>query len=312
MSRKYFSLSLVLCAAALGLLTPTTGWSQDIRLVNRGLDSGRLAFTLVRGKQQDIYILDFAEGTIRPLIATDAKESQPAWDPSGKQVAYSSDTGGNRKLYLIDDDGTNVKQITSGSGQDEHPSWSPDGTQLVFQSTRFGDASDLFLVARGGGDATPLVVDKKRNISPVWSPTGKEISFATNAYWPGWDVLAYDIEKAQPKLLSHGYRSFKDPAWRPDAAALAVAYGNGTDIDIWEVDRDSQRSKQLIWRKGRSADPEWAVGGKYLFFTNEVHIGGKDFHIFLYDVTTGTTTQITKGPAFVRDLSWTDTNGVRE
>lgn len=282
--------------------------ASDIELVNRGLESGRLAFTLVRGKQEDIYVLDFAVGAIAPLIATDAKEAQPAWAPSGAKLAFSSDKSGTRKLYLIDDDGSNLVQVTSGSGDDEHPDWSPDGMRLIFQTTRFGSASDIFVINGDGTEEAPLVVDKHKNITPVWSPSGNEIAFATNAYWPGWDLLVFNLDSKQPKLLTHGYRSFKDPAWSPDAATVAAAYGNGVDIDIWTVSRGTQKPKQLVWHKGRSSDPVWAVGGRYLLFTNEIHIGMRDFHVFLFDATTGTNTQITKGLGFVRDLAWTDTN----
>ena len=301
--------SLLLFCACLVVAAPLSAIASDIVLVNRGLDSGRLAFTLVRGEQEDVYVLNFADGTISALVASGAKESQPAWAPSGKRIAYSSNKSGSRKIYLSSDDGSGSIQLTSGEGDDEHPSWSPDETMVVFQTTRFGPASDIFMISINGTGEQPLVVDKHENVTPTWSPSGRDICFSTNAYWPGWDLLTYNLEAKHSTLLSHGERSFKDPAWSPDAASIAVAHGNGVEIDIWTVTASTHKAEHLIWQKGRSANPVWAAGGRYILFTNELHVGMKDYHVFLYDISTGTTTQITKGLGYVRDLSWTDTNG---
>lgn len=306
MSRAFYRHTVRLAFVLAALLASTSKADSEVELLNRGLESGRLAFTLERGKREDIYVINFADKSVTALVSSDAAERQPAWSPSGEHLAYSSDAGGVRNIYICSADGSGTRKLTSGPGADEYPTWSPDGNKLAFQSTKYGSGADIFIINRDGSSESPLIVGKEKTVTPAWSPTGKEISYASDGFWPGWDILSYDLESNEPKLLSHGYRSFRRPAWRPDGAAIATAYGNGVDIEIWEIDRGSQRAKQLVWNKGRSGDPVWAAGGNYLFFVNEVHAGAGDYQVFMFDNSTGTTTQITKARGVVRDLSWTD------
>ncbi len=77
--------------------------------------------------------------TVRLTAATQptqrCHESQIAWSPDSKSVAFFSDCakpGGQSDLYLAKLDGTSARQLTELKGFVNAPAFSPDGTQIAF------------------------------------------------------------------------------------------------------------------------------------------------------------------------------------
>ncbi|HHY97611.1 MAG TPA: hypothetical protein GX509_02595 [Firmicutes bacterium] len=50
-------------------------------------------------------------------------EADPAWSPSGKYIAYSSDKGGTSHIYIMPAQGGEPVQLTSGTHNDRSPAW---------------------------------------------------------------------------------------------------------------------------------------------------------------------------------------------
>ena len=57
----------------------------------------------------DIYALDAAGGTARPLLTGDAFETQPVFSPDGKQIAFISDKSGAANLWVANADGSHSR-----------------------------------------------------------------------------------------------------------------------------------------------------------------------------------------------------------
>lgn len=106
--------------------------------------------------------------TFGPSLQTD-----PAFSPDGKFIAYASDRAGNFDIWVQAlSGGSEPVQVTKSPAQDTQPAWSPDGGTLVFRSERGGGG--LFLVPAFGGAERRLT---SFGSQPTWSADGSEILF---------------------------------------------------------------------------------------------------------------------------------------
>lgn len=277
----------------------------DIEIKYFDITKGRLAFSYTLDKQTDIYVLDFDDLSISPLIKNAGVEEWPVWSPDGTKLAYYSTESGDSEIYVANYDGTGQKRLTNSPGVDEDPEWSPDGKRIVFQSGRGSKGSNLYVMSADGADPKAITVGDKIKSVPRWSPRGNEILYSTNEFWPGWDIVLFDIPTAKSKALTSGYRSYCRAAWFPTGGSFVFSYGAGDAIDIYEQDKGESQPTALITRAGRDYDAIWDDKGERLFFVGESEESKGDFQIFVYVKATKETHQVTSGDGFIRYLSWT-------
>ncbi|MBI3962948.1 MAG: PD40 domain-containing protein [Deinococcus sp.] len=88
-----------------------------------------------------------------------ARDSQPAWSPDGRSIAFArAGDGGRRDIFLINADGTSERQVTSG-GRDNTPTFSPDGRlAYAFGGTGGTAGFDLNVVTLAAAPATTTPV----------------------------------------------------------------------------------------------------------------------------------------------------------
>jgi len=92
-----------------------------------------LAFVRVEdGTGEDIYHVPLdGSSDARPILQSDASESQPALSPDGQWLAYTSNESGAEQVFLTRfPSGQGKWQVSPGRGG--FPRWSPDGTRLYF------------------------------------------------------------------------------------------------------------------------------------------------------------------------------------
>ena len=84
-------------------------------------------------EQQDLWILDVANGTQTPWIATQFSERSGRFSPDGHWIAYSSNESGRTEIYLqsFPDLGETIPVSTQGGAM---PVWRPDGQELYYWS----------------------------------------------------------------------------------------------------------------------------------------------------------------------------------
>ncbi len=90
-----------------------------------------------------VYILDIASNQLTQITSGDFDDSQPAWSPDDKQIAFTSnrnpgpEADGNTDIWLVDAQvGATPQKLTSNTGADSSPTWHPDGEWLTFRSAR--------------------------------------------------------------------------------------------------------------------------------------------------------------------------------
>ena len=121
----------------------------------------------------DIYVAN-SDGTHAVRITHSGRhDTQIAWSPDGKRLAYVSmpaGTSGNFSIITLNRDGSAARTIVDGTTTVQNPSWSPDGTSIVYQS-RNGLHQQLAVIPANGG--TPQwLASTMGGSEPFWSRNG--------------------------------------------------------------------------------------------------------------------------------------------
>ena len=134
-------------------------------------DGRRIAFTRARPHSQtgpgpccdptpaDIYVMNADGSGTRKLTHSAGYNSEPAWSPDGRQIAFRSTRNGNREIYVMNADGSNQRNLTRNPAQDSRPSWSPDGRRIAFISDRGGRRLEAHVMNADGSGQRSLTLD---------------------------------------------------------------------------------------------------------------------------------------------------------
>jgi len=157
-------------------------------------------------------------------------QTEPAWSPDGRFIAYASDEEGNFDIWVQPVGGGNPIQVTRSPAHDWQPDWSPDGNSLVFRSER--DGGGLWVVPAFGGRERRL---SSFGYRPRWSPDGKKVLCLSpgervNEY-P--DVFIVDLDGTSSKEVSTSVSTNQSDAkfglvgWHPDGRRISFLTDDG-------------------------------------------------------------------------------------
>ena len=144
-------------------------------------------------RRNHLYVFDLAAKSLTQVTSGDYDDSQPAWSPDGKQLAFTSnrspdpDRNYNNDIWVVSadnvDKGAHLDQITSNPGNDNSPAWSPDGkwiahvTQIEPKLFEYA-TKHLAISPAAGGEAKILTRAFDRNTSEIrFSADGQSIYF---------------------------------------------------------------------------------------------------------------------------------------
>jgi dipeptidyl aminopeptidase/acylaminoacyl peptidase len=145
-------------------------------------------------RRTHLYTFDLASKTLTQVTSGDYDDSEPAWSPDGKLLAFTSNRSApdpdrtyNSDIWVVSADntekGAHLTQVTTNPGEDRSPAWSPDGKWIAYvtqlEPKLFQYATHHLAIApASGGEAKLLTVAFDRNASePRFSPDGKSIYF---------------------------------------------------------------------------------------------------------------------------------------
>ncbi|MBT8399524.1 MAG: PD40 domain-containing protein, partial [Rhodothermia bacterium] len=214
-----------------------------------------------------------------------AVEEFPAFDPAGRRIAFSRETGGYRHLFVRDLQSGSEEQITFGPKDDIQPSWSVDGKSLVF--VRSNDPSgriepgDVF-AAYLNGDVWKLDLEtgEERRIlddafNPSFSPDGSKILF--DADWAGpRRIWVSDSEGRNPQQLTTDVSeelTHVSPRWSPDGRQAAFVSIERTKFDIHLVDVTTREINIVTDDVHTEVYPVFASDGRGIFFASNRSAG---------------------------------------
>jgi Tol biopolymer transport system component len=113
--------------------------------------------------------IDPARFTFTPIATDDAIETDPAWSPDGRSLAYVAATGDGRQVFTRMVGSPEAVQITHVERDAASPAWSPDGGTIYFMS-----GGSLWAVGSAGGTPERIV---ERAGSFAVHPDGRTILF---------------------------------------------------------------------------------------------------------------------------------------
>jgi len=206
-------------------------------------------------------------------------QTEPAWSPDGRFIAYASDLNGNFDIWVQPVGGGNPVQVTRSPAHDWQPDWSPDGNSIVFRSER--DGGGLFVVPAFGG--------RERKVSsfgyrPRWAPDGQKILCLSpgekvNEY-PG--VFIVNLDGTSSKEISTSVSANQSDAklglvgWHPDGRRISFLTDDG---GFWTTPTSGGKpvraevspkvANQLKEMAINLGNFRWAPAGNALFFEGQ-------------------------------------------
>ncbi len=228
---------------------PSSVSAQGTRFLRQpSVSAERIAFV----HANDIWVVGREGGQAYRLTSGEGAETNPAFSPDGRWIAFSGEYGGNVDVYVVAATGGQPARLTWHPGTDVTQGWTPSG-EVLFQSGREGRPTRLwrfYTVSPEGGYPEALPVHQA--YLGEMSDNGAMLAYQEIGYWdPEW--RNYRGGQAQPvRVVSlddleltntpwEGERHM-DPTWMDDV----VYYMSERDYasNVWSFDPATGQDRQ--------------------------------------------------------------------
>ncbi len=218
-------LALAVALAAL-LLVPASTQAQGTRFLRHpDVSAAHIVFT----HANDLWRVGRDGGNAVRLTSSDGAETDAAFSPDGRWIAFSGQYGGNTDVYLIPAEGGEPARLTWHPSADIVQGWTPEG-EILFRSGRESVPTQLwklYTIAPEGG--LPAALALPQAYLGDLSADGAHIAYQEIGYW--------------------------DPEWRN--------YRGGQAQPIGIVSTSTWERTTPPWEGERQMDPVWMDGVVY-------------------------------------------------
>ncbi|HEX4546529.1 MAG TPA: S9 family peptidase [Candidatus Acidoferrum sp.] len=145
-------------------------------------------------RRTHLYVFTVSAKTTVQITSGDFDDTEPAWSPDGKSLAFTSnrstpdpDATRDSNIWVVaadnTDKGAHLTQITTNPAPDASPTWSPDGKSIAYVTELdphlfYYSTRHLAIAPAGGGEARVLTLNFDRSIHrPRFSSDGRSIYF---------------------------------------------------------------------------------------------------------------------------------------
>jgi len=225
-----------------------------------------------------------------------ATDSEPAWSPDGKTIAYvGADSVGELGIYLINPDGKNKRLVHSGNVG--APSWSPDNNWLIFHEN-----AQIFKKHIETDSLVQLTLEG-RNFFPDWSPDGEWIAYdrsIEDETGPGgvWRMKQDGEEKEN--IFGGAF-----PDWHPNGTQIIGTIGS-SPTSVWKrfkiysiLDGSTEILDAVV--DANNLYPKYSPDGTKLLFTSQPY--ASQMNIYLMDLNDESMKQLTREGGYTNDWS---------
>ncbi|MCW5516467.1 S41 family peptidase [Muriicola sp. Z0-33] len=180
-----------------------------------------------------------------------------------------------------------------------NPSLSPSGKRALFEFR-----GEIISVPKENGSYrnlsnSPGIADR----SPVWSPKGDKIAWFSDAGGEYSLVVSDQYGKNKKTFSLPNPTFYFQPDWSPDGSHIAYS---DTHYNIWIINLSSGKTKKIATdgyaHPNRTMNPVWAPDSKWVVYPKQLNSHFKA--LFAYNISSGTTTQLTDGMADAISPVW--------
>ncbi len=277
-------------------------WSPDGRQIAfaRDVIGGQDGnFTLYTS---DVFVMN-ADGTNPTNLTTSpgTSDTEPAWSPSGKWIAYISliptrwtyymkgmtalPSEGTRDLYVMKADGSDPVLVTNGSTTGVVAFvWSPDSQRLFFQITAAEPGSsdypyENYTVGVDGSGLIKLGNSERLGAGVEWSPDGRQIAFVTEGDG-SQEIFVSNADGSKLINVTHSPGDDTDPHWSPAGKQIVFVTDGDGNQEIYVVHPDGSGLQNLSHDPANQVGPAWSPDGKWIDFVDEIGpTGGSSLYV---------------------------------
>jgi serine/threonine protein kinase/Tol biopolymer transport system component len=206
------------------------GYIQGISLAPSGR---RAAVFRDTGRNVDLWTVDLTTGIVSRLTSDPADDTDPAWSPDERSIAFTSTRAGAWGVYVKTLVDGKEEPLTSGDPM-VVDTWTPDGQSVIVRT--MGRA---VYAASVHGDHTPrLLVDTPYTEDELHlSPDGRWVAFNSDESGR-WEVYVASFPGFTSKQQLSGQGGVQ-PQWRADGRELFYLALDGTMMSVGvEPDRE--------------------------------------------------------------------------
>jgi eukaryotic-like serine/threonine-protein kinase len=221
----------------------------------------------------------------QPFTAAPGNETNPAFSPDGRQIAYAWDGGSatrEQSIYVRLVHGGNPLRLTSGA-EDDNPVWSPDASRLAFLRYSPAGAQVMVVPALGGAQTVLGTVADARLTARrllTWSLDADELVVVDSPKQRGQglrlSLYRLRVSSRQRQRLTYPPEGMDDvePNFSPNGRYLAFLRKHGSLYQFNVVDARGGSTRQLA----AEADVEgfaWSPDSRSLIFCTDAAPPGR-------------------------------------
>jgi Tol biopolymer transport system component len=213
----------------------------------------------------DVFVMNDDGSEQRNLSRHPAHDSEPAWSPDGRKIAFISRRDGGQEIYVVNADGSGLRRLVRSPNREFGPAWSPDGRKIAFR--RGKKASVELYVMNADGSGQRRLTDTKAAWSPdvaaravPWSPDGRRLAFSSKRDG-NWDVHVINADGSGQRNLTRNPARDWFPTWLPDGRIVFASDRDGNDeFYVMNADGGGLQNLSRDWGQDLPRGPwPWAV-----------------------------------------------------
>jgi len=229
--------------------------------------------------EADLYLVATSGGASRRLTSMAGKESEPAWSPDGRWIAFVAKRSEDKEsqLYVIATDGGEATRVGDMPTGVSSPKWFPDSKRIAFISRVWPDLADW----KKAGERLDER-EKSKMKAQAWSRP-------PIAYWDHWiderqaHVFSIPLEGGTPTAITLGTgfeltrQELDGHAYdiAPDGSEIAFVAdidptGVNQNFDVFVVPAAGGQARNLTTdNSGADANPLYSPDGRWLLHTRQ-------------------------------------------